>query len=135
MVMVTEGCPSPRNLELKYRQEGKPLRTKGKPFLVCLLQPQVTVGTEAHSPLDNAYFCFSFLISCTWYTLQSSLFKISVLVLRFQATPMAYGGSQARGRMGATAAGLHQSHSNTGSEPCLQPTPQLTATPDPSPTE
>ena len=43
------------------------------------------------------------------------------------AAPMAYGGSQARGRIGATAAGLRHSHSNTGSEPCLQPTPQLTA--------
>jgi len=48
---------------------------------------------------------------------------------------MAYGGSQARGRIGAVATGLRQSHSNTGSEPCLQPTPQLTATLDPQPTE
>ena len=40
-----------------------------------------------------------------------------------KATPMAYGGSQARGLIGAVAAGLHQGHSNTGSEPCLQPTP------------
>ena len=39
------------------------------------------------------------------------------------------------GRIGATAAGLHHSHSNTGSEPHLQPTPQLTAVPDPRPTE
>jgi len=44
---------------------------------------------------------------------------------------MAYGGSQARGQIGAAATGLHQSHSNAGSEPHLQPTPQLTATPDP----
>ena len=29
------------------------------------------------------------------------------------------------------AAGLHQSHSNSGSEPRLPPTPQLTAVPDP----
>ena len=39
------------------------------------------------------------------------------------APPMAYGGSQARGQIGAVAAGLHQSYSNTGSVPCLQPTP------------
>ena len=26
-------------------------------------------------------------------------------------------------------------HSNTGSEPCLRPTPQLVATPDPQPAE
>ena len=29
---------------------------------------------------------------------------------RFRAVPMAYGGSQARGPVGATAAGLHHSH-------------------------
>ena len=48
-----------------------------------------------------------------------------------RATPAAYGGSQARGGIRAVASGLHQSHSNTGSKPHLQPTPQLTAMPDP----
>ena len=48
-----------------------------------------------------------------------------------RATPEAYEGSQARGRIGTVATGLHHSHSNMGSEPCLQATPQLTATPDP----
>ena len=52
-----------------------------------------------------------------------------------RATPVAHGGSQARGPVGAVAASLHHSHSNTGSEPHLWPTPQLTATPDPQPTE
>ena len=45
------------------------------------------------------------------------------------------GGSQARGPVGAVAASLCQSHSNAGSKPSLQPTPQLTAMPDPYPTE
>ena len=53
----------------------------------------------------------------------------------FRATPMAYGSSQASGRFGAVALGLHHSHSNLGSEPCLQPTPQHMAVPDPQPTE
>ena len=35
------------------------------------------------------------------------------------SAPMAYGGSQARGPIGAVAAGLRQSHSNTGSEQFL----------------
>ena len=35
----------------------------------------------------------------------------------------------------AVAADLRQSHSNAGSEPRLQPTPQLTAMLDPQPTE
>ena len=52
-----------------------------------------------------------------------------------RAAPAAYGGSQARGRIGAVAAGLHHSHSNVGSEPHLQPTSQLMATLDPQTTE
>ena len=46
---------------------------------------------------------------------------------------MAYVGSQARGRIRAEAAGLH--HDSMGSEPCLRPTPQLTAMLDHRPTE
>ena len=48
------------------------------------------------------------------------------LFLFFMATPEAYGGSQARGRIRAVAAGPHPSHSrsHTGSKPRLPPTPQ-----------
>ena len=53
----------------------------------------------------------------------------------FRAAPMAYGGSRARGRIRAVAAGPHHSHSNVESEPRLQSTPQLTAIPDPQHTE
>ena len=49
----------------------------------------------------------------------------------FRATPVAYGGSQARGLMGTVAAGLCQSHSKARSEPHLRPTPQLMAKLDP----
>ena len=60
------------------------------------------------------------------------LFVFFVVVVAISwAAPAAYGGSQARGLIGAVAASLRQSHSNAGSEPRLQPTPQLTATPDP----
>jgi len=48
-----------------------------------------------------------------------------------RAAPVAYGGSQARGPIGAVVTSLHQSHSNARSELHLQPTPQLTAAPDP----
>ena len=48
-----------------------------------------------------------------------------------RATLMAHGGSQARGPIGAAAASLCHGHSNVGSKPYLQPTPQLTATLDP----
>ena len=56
---------------------------------------------------------------------------VVVIVAISWAAPAAYGGSQARGRIGAVATGLRQSHSNAGSKPCLLPTPQLTATLDP----
>uniref|UniRef100_A0A8C3YL35 EF-hand domain-containing protein n=1 Tax=Catagonus wagneri TaxID=51154 RepID=A0A8C3YL35_9CETA len=48
-----------------------------------------------------------------------------------RTAPAAFGGSQARGLTGAVAADLHHSNSNAGSEPRLQPTPQLKAMPDP----
>jgi len=58
-------------------------------------------------------------------------FFLVCFVLLFRVAPAAYGGSQARGPIGAVAAGLHQSHSNAGSELRRRPTPQLMATPDP----
>ena len=51
-------------------------------------------------------------------------------VLFFRTVLTTYGSSQARGRIRAAAAGPPPSHSNSGSKPCLQPTPQLTAMPD-----
>ena len=68
--------------------------------------------------IQPSYFIFFFL--CVFLPLS-------------RAAPAAYGGSQARGPIGAVAASLRQSHSNVGSEPRLQP--QLTAMPDPQPTE
>ena len=48
---------------------------------------------------------------------------------------MAYGSSQAKGRIRATAASPRHSPNNSESQPHFQPTPQLMATPDPLPTE
>ena len=48
-----------------------------------------------------------------------------------RAVPVAYGGSQIRGLIGAVASGLCQSCSKAGSVPHLGPTPQLMATWDP----
>ena len=45
----------------------------------------------------------------------------------FMAPPMAHGGSQARGQIGAVLTGLR--HNNRGSELHLRLTPQLTVTP------
>ena len=49
--------------------------------------------------------------------------------MSFWATPATHGGSWARGRFGAIAAGLHHSHSNARSEPHLWPMSQLTVNP------
>ena len=60
------------------------------------------------------------------------LFYIIFVFLPFLGPlPIAYGGSQAGGRIGAVDASLCQSHSHMGSELHLGPTPQLTAMPDP----
>ena len=50
-------------------------------------------------------------------------------LLIFRATPTANGSSRARGGIGPADAG--HNHSHMGSEPRLQPIPQLMATPDP----
>ena len=49
----------------------------------------------------------------------------------FRAALVAYGSSQARGKIKAVAASLCHSHSNARSEPYPQPTLELMATPDP----
>ena len=69
----------------------------------------------------------------TVYLFRSSFLLLLLLSLFFffKAALTAYGGSQARDGIGATAAGLHHSNRNARSKPCLPPTPQLTATPGP----
>ena len=52
--------------------------------------------------------------------------------LLFRATYVAYWSFQARGQTGPTAAGLHHSHSNSGSEPRLWHIPQLMVTGSPT---
>ena len=91
---------------------------------------------------DYHYHCI--LVCITWndgmlsYT-SSIVHSISILkklnsvgflflFLRFRAAPVAYGSYQARGRrIRAVAASLCHSHSNTGSQLRLHPTPQLMA--------
>ena len=65
-------------------------------------------------------FCFLFF----------GFFCLFFVLLSLRATPVAYGGSQARGQIGAIVDGLFHSHSNAGSEAHLTYT-QLTTVPDP----
>ena len=58
-------------------------------------------------------------------------FQKMFIYFLFKATFAAYGNSQARGQIGATAAGLYHGHSNSGSELHLQPTLKFMAMPNP----
>ena len=60
---------------------------------------------------------------------------LSLFCFLFMTTPAAYGGPLAKGQIRAAAAGLHHSHTNTGSELPLRPMLQLVATADPEPPE
>ena len=55
---------------------------------------------------------------------------IVIIIRLFRAAPVPYGSCEARGRLGAAANDLRHSHSKVGSQSPLQPTPQLTTTPD-----
>ena len=99
---------------------------------ICLMFPHgyiyvVPVGQDSH---QNA-MSFS-VYPIRRQILSMFLFYFTLLLLSlcflFRATSTAYGGSHARGLIRATAAGLHQSHSNLGFELHLQPTAQLMAT-------
>ena len=57
--------------------------------------------------------------------IHSILYPSRLTFCIFRAVPTAYGGSQARGQVRATAGDPCHSHSNSGSEPRLQPIPQL----------
>ena len=89
---------------LDVKDSAQCLAHREAPVIVLWRQPRLTL------PEDSSFlFC---LFAISW------------------AAVAAYGDSQASGRIGAVATGLHQSHSNAGSEPRLQPTPQLMATLD-----
>ena len=82
----------------------------GTQSLHCILLGRARKGVKQGWDMIHLYF-FAFCLS--------------------RAAPAAYGGSQARGLIGAVATGLGHSHDSARSEPSLRPTPRLTATPDP----
>ena len=92
---------------------------RGKPGLL-----QSSVGSPVLATFDESGMI-------TLFVKDIFLFLFFVFFLFLGPLPVAYGGSQSRGSIGAVAAGLHHSHSNLGSKPRLRPTPQLMATPDP----
>ena len=85
-------------------------------FLSFFLSFSAVQYSLTHS---NLFFVCLFLSFCLFRATQ----------LRHMEVP------QARAQIGAVAAGLHPSHSNSGSEPRLRPIPQLMAMLYPQPTE
>jgi len=75
-------------------------------------EEQILIKVKTPATAKLSFFFFFGLFAISW------------------TVPAAYGGSQARGLIGAVVSGLRQSHSNTGTELHLRPTPQLTATLD-----
>ena len=92
-------------------------------ILFCFQMKKTTLHYQSTSQLLRIY---SFLYVNSIFQYLTKFFFFFFFVISW-AAPMAYGGSQARGWIGAVATGLGQSHSNAGSEPCRQPIPQLMA--------
>ena len=102
-----------------------PLRNSGN----CALCKDICdIGsTLIHTALNSFDFCVCIVGDgegkWAWESQEEALYVsklpffgfVLFCFLLFRATPMAYGGSQARG----PAASLHHSHSNAGSEPHL----------------
>ena len=103
----------------------------------------IFIGIALNEPLEHCVGVWHFMrarrpimnmvLALLSFRILNVFFLKKTFFFFFMATPAAYGRSQARGWIGAAAAGLHHSPSNVGSQPCLQPTPQLMATLDPSP--
>ena len=93
---------------------------------------RITCHRAASFP--SCYSCY-FLSHCLAAKSIPHILDFLFVFVLGPVTPMAYGGSQARGQIGAVTASLHYSHSYVGSEPHLQPTPELMAMPDPRPPE
>ena len=91
--------------------------------------PDIASPKLSHIPGSMHYFNTGKEKVTSTMSILSFLFFFFFLLL-FRAAPTAYGGSQARAPIGATAVSLHHSHSDSGSESHLCPTPQLMATPD-----
>ena len=100
---------------------------------VCLTNTAVQLDEQHSNNVNLDTFSAS---PCN--PLQNLFFLLLLLLLFFvffRAAPLAYGGSEARGPIRAVPTGLRHNHSTARSKPLLRPTPQLTAMPDPQPTE
>ena len=85
--------------------------------IVCLANHPLMLSRLFFSFFSFSFFFFFFFFLPYFLSSFPSSFLPSFFLSGiFRAAPAAYGSSQARSRIRTTAAGLHHSHSNTGSE-------------------
>ena len=84
---------------------------------------------------DSYIYIYTYIYMCIYIYIHIYIYILFFFFCLFRAAPFAYGSSQVRGPSRAVVAGIYHSHGNMGSEPHLQPTPQLRAALDPQPTE
>ena len=110
-------------------------------------QEPVALGGKEKETFAGCPWCVQHLCYCKWFSQQTQdvkpqwgqgmcpdpkggkccrcrIFYLLYFII-FYGHTVAYGRSQVWGQIWAVAASLHYSHSNTGSEPHLWPTPQL----------
>ena len=92
------------------------LNQKGETLIKGPLHPGTVLGS-LHQ-LSHLLCRTIFIVPILFYFMSFFFFFFF-----FRASPVAYGGSQARGLIGAIAADLRNSHSNSGFKLHLQPTP------------
>ena len=97
----TNSCFNHQDNNFFFNKKSRISLRNGSLFSVAIEEPRVSLLYKVPSLICLSFFFFLFIY----------LFVFCL----FRASPTAHGGSQARGLIGAAAAGLHQSHSNVGS--------------------
>ena len=125
----------------RCQQGHTPSRGSGEQSTPCLFDLLVVASFPDLWPHHSNLCLYLHLALCyvSMWNLPLPLRRKTVMTLKIQSNFLfnflhfraAYGNSQARGAIRAVATGLHHSHRNTRSEPCLWPTLQLMAAWDP----
>ena len=100
-----------------------------QPNVIIFLYPSITFHFSAFANKGKKILRLSRFSPPKFLWVLQHLYNMAPF-FSLKASPVVYRGSQARGRIGATAASLHHSHSNTGSPACwvrpgLEPTSSM----------
>ena len=116
---VLHSVPEPKSLNPSPGLP-QPLLSTLHPLCLLTAAPE---STNIHSDGQSVNQLTFALVEGTQSARPPSLYFIYLFIFGLfvfsRAAPAAYGGYQARGQIGAVAAGLGQSHRNARSEPCL----------------